>query len=113
MVPTAHPGGPRRPTCREAPMSDDLPRFPADFGWGVGASSYQTEGALDLDGRGRSTWDEFCSPATVVDGSSGAVGTDFYHRYAEDIALVRDLGAKVYRISIAWPRIQPTGSGAA
>ena len=94
-------------------MSDDLPRFPAGFGWGVGASSYQTEGALDLDGRGRSTWDEFCSPATVVDGSSGAVGTDFYHRYAEDIELVRDLGAKVYRISIAWPRIQPAGSGAA
>ncbi|MFJ2754599.1 GH1 family beta-glucosidase [Nocardioides sp. NPDC087217] len=93
-------------------MTRPLPRFPAGFEWGVGASAYQTEGALDADGRGRSTWDVFCEqPGRIADGSTPTTSAGFYDRYPEDIALVRDLGADVYRFSIAWPRILPTGSG--
>ncbi|MFE3292449.1 GH1 family beta-glucosidase [Rhodococcus sp. NPDC059234] len=87
--------------------------FPQDFLWGVAAAAYQIEGAVDLDGRGRSIWDEFCDrPAAVVGGETGAVATDHYHRYREDVALMRELGVDSYRLSVAWPRVQPTGSGA-
>ncbi|RZS44726.1 beta-glucosidase [Herbihabitans rhizosphaerae] len=87
--------------------------LPNGFRWGVGASGFQTEGALDADGRGRSTWDVFCAePGRIAGGDSPAVAADFYHRYATDIALVRDLGVDLYRFSVAWPRVQPSGSGA-
>jgi beta-glucosidase len=86
--------------------------FPADFLWGVAAAAYQIEGAVDEDGRGPSTWDTFCvEPGRVLNGDSGAVAADHYHRYPEDVALMRDLGVGAYRFSIAWPRIVPTGSG--
>jgi beta-glucosidase len=88
-------------------------RFPADFRWGVATSAYQIEGAVTEDGRGVSTWDTFCNqPGRIIDGSSGAKAVDHYHRYREDVALMRDLGITDYRFSIAWPRIVPTGSGA-
>ncbi|TQF66328.1 beta-glucosidase [Rhodococcus spelaei] len=87
--------------------------FPQDFLWGVAAAAYQIEGAVDVDGRGRSIWDEFCErPAAVVGGETGAVATDHYHRYREDVALMRELGVDSYRLSVSWPRVQPTGSGA-
>ncbi|MGH3992081.1 MAG: GH1 family beta-glucosidase, partial [Pseudonocardiaceae bacterium] len=73
---------------------------------------YQIEGAVDEDGRGRSIWDTFCAqPGKVANGDTGAVACDHYHRWAEDIALMAELGAGGYRFSIAWPRIQPEGRG--
>ncbi|WP_329102901.1 GH1 family beta-glucosidase [Micromonospora sp. NBC_01699] len=95
-------------------MSSPLPEFPAGFTWGVSTSAYQIEGATSEDGRGPSIWDSFTHrPGTVVDGSTGDVACDHYHRYAEDVALLAGLGVGAYRFSIAWPRIQPDGTGPA
>jgi beta-glucosidase len=92
----------------------DFPAFPPDFRWGVSTSSYQIEGATGEDGRGASIWDTFTAGAgRIVDGSTGAVACDHYHRYAQDVALMAELGIDAYRFSIAWPRIQPDGTGAA
>lgn len=89
-------------------------RLPRGFTFGTSTASYQVEGAVAEDGRGPSVWDTFTSsPGRIVDGSSGAVACDHYHRYDEDIELMRRLGAGGYRFSIAWPRIQPTGAGPA
>ncbi|WP_354638566.1 GH1 family beta-glucosidase [Kitasatospora camelliae] len=86
--------------------------LPLGFRWGASTAAYQIEGAVDEDGRGRSVWDTFCErPGAVRDGHTGAVACDHYHRYPEDIALMRDLGLDGYRFSIAWPRVLPTGSG--
>ncbi|HSE71571.1 MAG TPA: GH1 family beta-glucosidase [Nocardioidaceae bacterium] len=94
--------------------ANDLPHLPTGFELGASTASYQIEGAVDADGRGRSVWDTFTAePGRIVDGSSGATACDHYHRYAEDVALMRDLGLDGYRFSIAWPRIQPDGSGRA
>ena len=90
----------------------DLPRLPEGFVFGTSTASYQIEGAVEEDGRGPSIWDTFCSePGRINDGSSGAVACDHYHRYPEDVALMARLGVQGYRFSIAWPRVQPTGSG--
>ncbi|GGM49058.1 beta-glucosidase [Micromonospora sonchi] len=90
-----------------------MPRFPTRFRWGVSTSAYQIEGAADTDGRGVSIWDTFAhSPGRIVDGSSGDVACDHYHRYAEDIALMAGLGINAYRFSVSWPRVLPTGAGA-
>ena len=89
-----------------------MPTFPADFVWGAATASYQIEGAVAEDGRGQSIWDTFAhTPGKIADGTVGDVAVDHYHRYAEDIALLASLGLKAYRFSIAWPRIQPTGTG--
>ncbi|WP_436777679.1 GH1 family beta-glucosidase [Yinghuangia sp. YIM S09857] len=89
-----------------------MPRFPADFLWGTATAAYQIEGAVDEDGRGRSTWDTFCAePGRVRDGHTGAVACDHYHRYREDVALMAELGLNAYRFSVSWPRVQPGGSG--
>ena len=91
-----------------------MPTFPADFVWGTATASYQIEGAVAEDGRGPSIWDTFSQvPGAISDGTTGEVADDHYHRYAEDIALLASLGMSAYRFSIAWPRIQPTGSGPA
>ncbi len=87
-------------------------RFPSGFLWGSATSSYQIEGAAMLDGRGESIWDRFCArPGAVSDGSSGAVACDHYHRFGEDIALMKRLNLNAYRFSIAWPRVLPDGRG--
>lgn len=87
-------------------------RFPKEFFWGVATSAYQIEGAVGEDGRSASIWDRFCSqPGIIADGSSGAVACDHYHRYPQDIQLMKDLGIQAYRFSIAWPRILPAGRG--
>jgi beta-glucosidase len=88
------------------------PAFPADFLWGAATAAYQVEGAANEDGRGESVWDRFCAtPGKVRGGDTGAVACDFYHRYPDDIALMRELGLDAFRFSIAWPRIVPDGSG--
>jgi beta-glucosidase len=87
-------------------------RFPDDFKWGAATASYQVEGAYNEDGRGLSIWDTFCrTPGKVLGGDNGDVACDSYHRYEEDIALMKELGIDMYRFSIAWPRIFPHGTG--
>jgi beta-glucosidase len=87
-------------------------RFPRGFVWGVATSAFQIEGATHEDGRGDSIWDSFCRrPGVIKDGGSGDAACDHYHRSAEDVDLIADLGIRAYRFSIAWPRVQPAGSG--
>lgn len=86
--------------------------FPEDFIFGTATSSYQIEGATGEDGRGPSIWDAFCrAPGAVLDGHTGDVACDHYHRIEQDVALMRELGVGAYRFSIAWPRIIPDGEG--
>ena len=93
-------------------MTAPMPDFPADFVWGAATSSYQIEGAIADGGRSASIWDGFThTPGRVADGSTGDVACDHYHRYAEDVALMAGLGLGAYRFSVAWPRIQPDGTG--
>lgn len=91
-----------------------FPTFPAGFVWGTATASYQIEGAVRAGGRGVSIWDTFArTPGRISGGDTGEVACDHYHRYPDDIALMAGLGADAYRFSIAWPRIQPAGSGPA
>lgn len=84
--------------------------FPAHFRWGVATSSYQIEGAVKTDGRGKSIWDTFCeTPGKVVNQESGAIACDHFNRFKSDFQLMRDLGIQTYRFSIAWPRLFPKG----
>ena len=86
---------------------------PTSFVWGAAASAFQVEGAAREDGRSESIWDRFCAtPGKVRNGDTGAVACDFYHRYPEDVALMKELGIDAFRFSIAWPRIVPEGRGA-
>jgi len=88
-------------------------KFPEDFLWGAATASFQVEGAGRDDGRGESIWDRFCrTPGKVHAGDNGDVAADQYHRFEEDIALMKAAGIQAYRFSIAWPRIIPTGTGA-
>ncbi|MDQ3695768.1 MAG: GH1 family beta-glucosidase [Chloroflexota bacterium] len=87
-------------------------RFPEGFVWGAATSSYQIEGAVAEDGRGPSIWDTFAhTPGTVATGDTGDVASDHYHRYRDDVGLMRELGLTGYRFSVAWPRIFPEGRG--
>ena len=101
---------PRASLAAAAPI--DL-NFPAGFKWGCATASYQIEGAVKEDGRGPTNWDVFChTPGRVANGDTGDVACDSYHRYGEDIALLKNLGVRGYRMSIAWSRIFPEGRGA-
>ena len=92
--------------------SDLASRFPTGFLWGAATSAYQIEGAVDVEGRGPSIWDTFSArPGAVRGGDTGAVAADHYHRSHEDVALMAALGHRMYRFSVAWPRIQPEGRG--
>ncbi|AOA01173.1 glycoside hydrolase family 1 protein [Carnobacterium maltaromaticum] len=89
-----------------------LDPFPKDFLWGSASAAYQVEGAWNLDGKGKSVWDEFVRiPNKTFKGSNGDVAVDHYHRFKEDIALMAEQGLKTYRFSIAWTRILPDGRG--
>jgi beta-glucosidase len=86
--------------------------FPKGFLWGAATASYQIEGASREDGKGESIWDRFShTPGRVLNGDTGDVACDHYHRWREDIALMRELGLKSCRFSIAWPRVFPNGTG--
>jgi len=89
-----------------------MAQFPENFIWGVATASYQIEGAVNEDGRGESIWDRFsATPGKVLNGDTGQVACDHYHRYREDVQLMKELGLNGYRFSIAWPRILPSGRG--
>ncbi|MEO6715412.1 MAG: GH1 family beta-glucosidase [Mycobacteriales bacterium] len=96
-------------------MATSAPRaFPAGFVWGSATAAYQVEGAAHDDGRQPSIWDTFCrTPGKVHNGDTGDIAVDQYNRYADDVALMSKIGLQAYRFSVAWPRIQPTGSGPA
>ncbi|MGF1537163.1 MAG: GH1 family beta-glucosidase [Elainellaceae cyanobacterium] len=87
--------------------------FPDSFCWGTATSAYQIEGAIAADGRTPSVWDTFSAqPERVLNGDTGAVACDHYHRYPDDIALMAKLGVRHYRFSLSWNRILPEGRGA-
>ncbi|MDQ2673286.1 MAG: GH1 family beta-glucosidase [Chloroflexota bacterium] len=99
------------PSLAARPLAD---RFPTDFTWGAATAAYQIEGSVRADGRGASVWDTFShTPGKVVGGDTGDVACDHYRRWESDLDLMADLGLRAYRFSVAWPRIQPTGSGPA
>ncbi|MGW2830141.1 GH1 family beta-glucosidase [Streptomyces sp. NPDC001286] len=95
-------------------MSDriDLAAFPHDFLWGTATAAYQIEGAVAEDGRAPSIWDTYShTPGKVAGDDNGDVACDHYHRWREDIGLMRRLGTNAYRLSVAWPRVMPGGDG--
>ncbi|KAG7355143.1 BGL: beta-galactosidase [Nitzschia inconspicua] len=98
-------------TTFQSTASASYHQFPDDFSWGAATSSYQIEGATNEGGRGLSIWDTFCQkPGKIADNSTGDVACDHYHRFREDVQLMKELGLKAYRFSIAWPRIFPNGN---
>jgi beta-glucosidase len=98
------------PATHAAPPAAKV--FPKGFLWGSSTSAYQIEGALEADGRGTDIWDTFTRAGRIHDGSSARQACDHYHRYAEDVALMKAAGFNAYRFSLAWPRIIPGGTGA-
>ena len=95
----------------QTPAASPL-RFPANFLWGCATASYQVEGAVKEDGRGQTNWDVFShTPGKTFHGETGDVADDSYHRYKEDIKLLKNLGVTGYRFSISWSRIFPNGTG--
>jgi beta-glucosidase len=87
--------------------------FPKGFLWGAATAAHQIEGSPLADGAGPSIWTRFAhTPGMTLNGDTGDIACDHYHRYAEDIALMRELGVAAYRFSVAWPRVLPQGRGA-
>jgi beta-glucosidase len=86
--------------------------FPHNFRWGAATASYQIEGAWNEDGKGESIWDRFShTSGKITNNDNGDIACDHYHRYPEDVAIMRQLGLKAYRFSTSWPRVLPTGRG--
>jgi beta-glucosidase len=103
----------RRVDKATTPMTSETISVPDGFIWGAATAAYQIEGSWDADGKGESIWDRFAhTPGKVLNGDHGDIACDSYHRYQDDVDLLRELRLKSYRYSVAWPRIQPLGSGA-
>jgi len=86
--------------------------FPTNFVWGAASAAYQVEGAAYEDGKGLNTWDMFCrTPGAIWEGNTGEVACDQYHRYRDDVAIMKAMGLKAYRLSINWSRVLPEGTG--
>ncbi|HEY7062203.1 MAG TPA: GH1 family beta-glucosidase [Chloroflexota bacterium] len=110
-MPSVRPGPAQRLASPEAAGASD--RLPEGFVWGAATAAYQIEGAAREDGRGESIWDRFShTPGKTANGDTGDVACDHYHRWAQDVQLMRDLGLRAYRFSVAWPRVLPAGRGA-
>ena len=91
-----------------------MKQFPADFTWGTATSSLQIEGAWNHGGKGPSIWDAFCQiPGKISYNDNGEVACDHFHRFREDVQLMKELGVSAYRFSISWPRLQASGRGKA
>lgn len=94
---------------RSSPSAEQYAtKFPEGFMWGTSSSAYQIEGATDEGGRGETVWDEYCK----VPGNCAAtadVADDHYHRWKEDVAMMKEMGLPYYRLSFAWSRLMPTG----
>jgi beta-glucosidase len=104
--------GPALRAQQSASPQNAATQFPADFRWGCATASYQIEGGVKEDGRKPSVWDTFShTPGKTHNGETGDVADDSYHRYKEDVQLMKHLGIKVYRLSVAWPRVFPDGVG--
>ncbi|MFE7627581.1 GH1 family beta-glucosidase [Streptomyces sp. NPDC057509] len=102
-----------RPDTAPKP-APEATKFPTGFLWGAATAAYQVEGAAAEDGRTPSIWDTFSrTPGKVRNGDTGDIAADHYHRYRDDVALMKQLGLKAYRFSISWSRVQPTGRGPA
>jgi beta-glucosidase len=100
------------PGPASAAAGESSSKFPAGFVWGTATSAYQIEGAVNEDGRGPSIWDRHAHiPGNIADGSNADQASDSYRRYKQDVQLMKALGAKAYRFSIAWPRVFPEGTG--
>jgi len=110
---TGH-NAPRRLTAEDLQekMATESYRFPSSFVWGCSTSAYQVEGAAAEDGRGPSVWDTFSRlPGRIAMDQTGEVAVDQYHRYKEDVGLMKWLGLDAYRFSVSWPRVFPEGFG--
>jgi beta-glucosidase len=110
---TAASATPANPHARPFDTSSAID-FPKNFFWGAATAAYQIEGAWKEDAKGESIWDRFShTPGKIKNGDTGDIVCDSYHRWREDIALLRAMNLNSYRFSISWPRLQPTGSGSA
>ncbi len=117
-VPTAPPTQPATPEavsgCSPEFSAINPADFPKDFAWGAATSAYQIEGAWNEDGKGESIWDRFThTPGRIKNNDTGDVAADHYHRYPEDVALMKAMGLRAYRFSLSWSRILPDGGGQA
>jgi beta-glucosidase len=92
-------------------MYEENLRFPEGFAWGVSTAAYQIEGGASADGKGKSIWDDFSHvPGNIADACTGDIACDHYNRHGEDVALMKTLNVRNYRMSVAWPRVHPEGS---
>ncbi len=111
MGPSGEIGGPATSPPLSGSAFPPIAALRKDFVWGVSTSSFQIEGASKEDGRGLSVWDSYCQSGKVANHDTGDTACDHYHRYRDDIALMRRRGVQAYRFSIAWPRVLPMGGG--